>query len=259
MVPWLSLAILLAFLLCAGGPIVINRHFGTPGLLAVFGGLVVMHFVWNWPQRVQTRPVPGIFLVGAALFFCASCVVVAYDLLGIWLFVALVAGLFVMNVVWILRRRDKSNFDDIDEDAWERAETEMAEVLRGATFELHSVTKAKKPRKRWFEDPMDEYEYQERVANRSWFHLDITVTPKSPSEESELTQWDPRRLFLLPPSEGSIEGIEFWSEDDFYRTPREICDGEQRLRLLVAGKPHRGCRISYRDIELTGTVELPEE
>ena len=131
-------------------------------------------------------------------------------------------------------------------------------VLRRATAEIHSLTRAAKP-----EDG------EEEEANRRYFLLDVTIKPVARSGRG-FQLWEPGELLLVSPdakaedtdADGDlceIKRIEIESEGGFVPDEGMKFGGPQRLRLTLAVAPEaRQLQFRYY-FELFGNVSLPAQ
>ena len=132
-------------------------------------------------------------------------------------------------------------------------------VLRRATAEIHSLTRAAKP-----EDGEEEED-----ANRRYYLLDVTIRPV-PRSGRGFQLWEPGELLLVSPdakaedtdADGdlcSIKRIEIESEGGFVPDEGMKFGGPQRLRLTLAAAPEaRQLQFRYY-FELFGSASLPAQ
>lgn len=124
------------------------------------------------------------------------------------------------------------------------------------------------------EDDKEEMERQLKdFKSRTWFNLDVTITPRPAT--GEFTHWEPGELLLVPidkdtsniaddDDDADDEGVciihdeKIWSDGSFVEDEDCKYGGEQRLQLTIGVKPGAGKLKFQYYFEGFGEVEIPK-
>ena len=223
------------------------------------------------------------WVLGLLAFFLIACMVlavVAYTLWGAWGLLGIVAvvlgGLLLLKSLggYLLQRALTAPFKA------------KGAVLRDAALEVHSVTPAEAPAQEY--DPEDDPDYpaddpdgivdpeetgmdeeEPEAVPLTWYHLDVTITPREPT--GPFTLWEPWELTLAGPDAQAGTSTDLGDLEDYRGEIAEIqiCDegrwqvdevgkygGPQRL-LIHAGVPTETRRVRLRYyFEVFGEIDL---
>ena len=153
-------------------------------------------------------------------------------------------------------------------------------VLHGATIEVHSAEPCERPERARFDDGDDDdddddeedAEERRRDVQRSYYRLEVTITPAEPT--GNFAHWEVGELVLVPfdakPMAGAggeddddiddlarIDVVEIEADGEYREDDGDKLPGAQRLRLTVGAMPGQK-RLKFRYyFEDFGEVVLP--
>jgi hypothetical protein len=130
----------------------------------------------------------------------------------------------------------------------------LGKALNGATVTVHAITAVPEPdRSVWIKDAEDEEFEADLEASGmpegkyDWYHIDVTITPKSPDANVEAVAWEPgmvhfckadRKLEALEIDVHClIAQVEWWQGGKFEECDSGMAYGTKRLRFYAGFEP----------------------